>query len=158
MKRTVCSLNLFRHLRFRRRNGGGRRRRVNTCEALEDRTLLANIAVTDVYLTNGSGDRIDSPLYGTLVHVQTEFTTTDLPIGASYTFDHTIDGVTLSNTVNWGAGQSGNHSFTHRWGGWPILPDSLTATVTVDSSGTVSESNLNDNSLTANLIPQAPPI
>lgn len=105
-----------------------------------------NLSITNAYLTDANGNRVDSPLIGSLVYVQVEFQTQNLPAGSQYVISQNIDGYTLRHTIDWGAGRAGTGSWVHRWGAWPVAPGQHSVNVMLDASGSIQESSESDNS------------
>lgn len=124
-------------------------------ETLEARDLLAtNLWVTNAYLVDTDGNKIDKAAVGQLVMVQTEFKTQDLPANANYKVRFSIDGESKkTGTLTWGAGAAGTGSWVARWGDWVVKPGSHTVTVELDCDHTVSEINGADNDKSFNFSP-----
>lgn len=110
--------------------------------------VTANLKITNAYLTHYP--TADGPLgvafSGDQVSVHTEFETQDLPAGASYVISQTVNGVTLTDTVNWGAGMPGVHSWYHNWGPFTLGNGTNQVSVTLDATSALQESSKADNS------------
>ncbi len=119
-------------------------------EFLEDRiTPTGNITVTNAYVVDSSGQPLASINIGAFVSIQAEFTTLDLPAGASYVVDYTVNGLTRSTgTLTLGAGVSGTSSYDYYWGGFVATPGTNQVTVTVDPDQSVPETSYTDNTMT----------
>ncbi len=117
-------------------------------EALEIRTLLAaNLWITDAYLANADGERLEGPAVGAReVFVQVEFRTLDLLDDARYVLRHTLGDVTLTGTpITWGAGRLGESSWYHRWGAWVVPSGTPTVQVSLDADNQITETDESDN-------------
>ena len=104
-----------------------------------------NIVVTDVYLTDGDFNRLDSSVLGERLYVAVEYTTFNLPGGSNYDVFFTVDGVTLAfNDRTSGAGFGVG---VWRWirAGWYSEPGTHTVSVTVDANSDVVEDDETDN-------------
>ena len=104
-----------------------------------------NLKVTSVYLTDASGNRLNSPSYGMPVYLQVEFNTENLPAGTSYTLTETINGVTREFTLDWGAGLAGTGYWVHRWYAFAWSGQQQTIDVTLDAANRIDEVFENDN-------------
>ncbi len=146
---------LMRFFRSRRQQASSdaRQRRLSM-EPLEERRLLsANLALIDAYLVDGQNNEITSPILGERIGVRAVFETTDLPAGAQYTLDYTIDGVTLSNSrLTVGAGEA-FASYSVAKTGWHATAGTHTLVVQIDAGDLVAESNEADNTLSFNFVP-----
>jgi hypothetical protein len=118
-------------------------------ELLEDRlTPAGNITITNAFVVDSSNQPITAINIGEFVSIQADFTTQDLPGGASYVVGYTVNGLTQdSGAVTWGAGLSGTNSFDSYWGGFVATPGTNQVTVTVDPEHTVPETTYADNTM-----------
>src|SRR5215212_752461 len=91
-------------------------------ESLEGRILLANIHMTDAYLTDANGNKLSSVAVGNQPFIQVEFTTTGLSAAAHYDISATTSGRTFTNTINWGAGGAGTGVWVFRIGQYLVRP------------------------------------
>lgn len=112
-----------------------------------------NLRLTDAFLTDHDGtyqfhNGQQAPaLEGTSVlYVQVLFQTQDLPAGASYVISQTVNGVTLTDRVSYGAGMAGVHSWYHRWGPFHIVPGTNSISASLDVNNDVHETSGADNS------------
>jgi hypothetical protein len=121
--------------------------------------MLANIAVTSVFLRDGLGQRIDEIPLGEQVAVQVNFTTTDAPAGQGYQISYNLDGEILTQNVTLGAGQSNGSFFTWR-SGWYAEPGVHNVEVFVDSLDDIAEDTEFDNTglLTFTPVTATPPV
>lgn len=110
----------------------------------------ANLRVIDAYLTDNAGNRLADIRPGTVVYVQVEFETKDLPAGSSYAIRQSIDGVIKTNTINWSAGRTGTGRYIHRFGAWTLNAGTQTVTVMLDAANSIAETNETDNTRTFN--------
>jgi hypothetical protein len=112
-------------------------------EHLEDRRLLAaNLNLIDAYLVDGQFNQITSTVLGEKVGVRAVFEAVDLPEGAEYKVDFTIDGVTLTGLTLKGKTDG---TFTQNKTGWYATAGEHTVVVKVDGEEVVSESDESDN-------------
>jgi murein DD-endopeptidase MepM/ murein hydrolase activator NlpD len=128
-------------------------------EPLEGRVLLtANLHILSVCVTDNESHPITSPVIGTFATVRVDFTTTDLPPGASYTISQTVGGVTSTTSTSLGAGTSGTHSWSVS-NGWAVKhTGQTTAAVTLDSQNTVAETDEVDNTGSVTVTPLQLPL
>ena len=115
-------------------------------EGLEDRRPLANLAIADVFLIDGQGNRLDAVSEGDIVGVRVNFQTEDLPPGSQYAVQRCLNGDCQSATLNWGAGNSGVGSWIAVWYSWHIPAGAITVQVLLDAADGVTETSENDNS------------
>ncbi len=122
-------------------------------ELLESRRLMANLSFSDVFLRDGNGDRIETPVIGEQVAVQAAFVTQSLPSDASYRIEFKVDGVPLSSPeIDSGAGVRSDDYYWWR-SGWFATPGTKTVTVTLDADNTVQETDETDNTFTFQFTP-----
>lgn len=146
---------LQRALSSKRVNARRQRHAVKySTEVLEDRWVPANIAVTGAFLYNGQGTQITAPVLGERLYVRVTYDTQDLPADASYNLRFAVDGVPLTFTaITSGAGLTSGSWFYTRTGWFAESLGTHTATVTVDSTDTILETNEADNSASINFTP-----
>ena len=116
-------------------------------EPLEDRTLLANLHINDVYVADRNGVELTSIAAGEVVYLQVEFSTTDLPASANYTVDVTLNGQTYSPSLTWGAGLAGTSNWVLRWGTWLPTSGVNSGSALLDADNDVAETNGGDNAM-----------
>jgi murein DD-endopeptidase MepM/ murein hydrolase activator NlpD len=104
-------------------------------------------------MTDADGNTLSPAAVGQQMFLQVEYQATDLPTGVSYTISSTVDGVTLNDTLDWGAGISGTTFWIHRLGVWLAYPGLHAGTAVLDSTNTIGESNESDNSMTVGFRP-----
>ncbi len=116
-------------------------------EFLEVRlTPTGNIAVTNAFLVNPSDQPVSSVSPGEYVDIQVDFTTQDLPSGASYRIEFDLNGLTFDTAyIGYGAGESGLQSWYYYDGSVVPSPGANQATVDVDPDQSVLESSYADN-------------
>ncbi|MCA9155411.1 MAG: peptidoglycan DD-metalloendopeptidase family protein, partial [Planctomycetales bacterium] len=135
-----------------KRQPASRRRRRALFESLESRQLLAvDLQVTDAYLIDGMGLRINEPVLGEQMFVRVEFATTDLPVGSQYQVEVQIDGVPRrSGTLFNGAGSAtGSGSVTLN--GWFATQPTHELFARVDADNVVPENDELNNSTVVQL-------
>ncbi|MGH8246169.1 MAG: hypothetical protein ACREUU_07030, partial [Gammaproteobacteria bacterium] len=118
-------------------------------ETLEPRTLLANMAVTDLYLIDLDGDPVAEPTTGTLVRGRVDFTHSGIPTGTPFQVKFTFDNETYIRNM-----QTGGFvifSFTNE--NWLLTPGAHTFQVHIDSLDQISETNNADNFKTVSINP-----
>src|SRR5882672_6491643 len=108
------------------------RPRGSMLESLESRILLANIHMTDAYLTDAEGHKLTSVAVGNQPFIQVEFTTTGLSGAAHYDITASTSGRTFANTINWGAGGAGTGVWIFRVGQYLVLPGLNSVSVSLD--------------------------
>ncbi len=113
----------------------------------------ANIALIEVYMADLNGNRVDTPAVGTNAFMFARFSTTDLAANASYTIRMTVAGVNRTTSSSSGAGLAGTHTYNVLLGDWIITTGFKSATIGLDSTGSVAETNEIDNSGVASFTP-----
>jgi subtilase family serine protease len=117
-------------------------------EMLEDRRVLANLAVTNAFLIDGQSQPITQPVVGEQITVRVNFTTNSLAPGTSYRIAYTVDGVTLSfDEITSGAGLTSGTFHWSRSGWFAESVGSHNVTVTLDADNGIGETNEADNSV-----------
>ncbi len=122
-------------------------------ESLESRRMLANLAVTSVKLTNGSGVVLNPVPMGAFVSVEVGFDISNLPAGSTYRIRTTVNGQSLDGPVlDWGAG-GGSGPAGYRWGQHYVntTAGSVIVQATLDVFGSVVETNEADNTMSASI-------
>jgi hypothetical protein len=131
-------------------------------EPLEARlTLTANIAITSASVVNSSGSPINSVNIGESVDILANYTTSNLPSGASYTINFEVNGLILATgSLTSGAGTSGTTSFSYNShtaaDDFTTTPGSNQVIVVIDPANSVAESTYSDNSYSFNFTATAP--
>jgi subtilase family serine protease len=136
----------------KRRNdrSGPTRRRLRPArlevEVLEDRLAPANLAMTNALVVDVNNNPLPSVVAGDWVYIQADFTTQDLPAGASYRVAFMVNGLTVDSAyVNWGAGMSGTGYWDYYIGTFIATPGANDVTITVDPDRSVLETTNADN-------------
>ncbi|MCA9058045.1 MAG: peptidoglycan DD-metalloendopeptidase family protein, partial [Planctomycetaceae bacterium] len=153
-RQAVSRVNIFLRSLLGRSSAGrkaviNRRRRAgwNTraIEFLEDRALLANIAVTGARLRDFSGSTVTTPFRGEMVALEVSFQTADLDSADSYDISFSIDGTTVTTTgLTYGAGLAFGNWFVWR-SGWFATNASHDVVIQVDSGNSIAETLESDN-------------
>jgi subtilase family serine protease len=119
-------------------------------EFLEERvTPTGGITITDAFVVNASDQPLTVVNAGQRISIQADFTTEDLPAGASYAFDYDVNGLTRqSSYVNLGAGLSGTNSYYDYWGSFVASPGTNQVTVTVAPQQTAHSTSAGYNTNT----------
>jgi murein DD-endopeptidase MepM/ murein hydrolase activator NlpD len=117
--------------------------------------LATNLSISDAYLMDGSGQRQESALIGEFVGIRFDFRTEDLPANSTYTVAVTIDGVTKTRDMAFGAGQPAG-GWWNGISGWIVLDRQYDVTVRLDSQNVVAESNESDNTMSFSFTPIQP--
>ena len=130
-------------------------RRCLPLESLERRDLMtANLWVSDAYLADSKGTKLDSVAVGQMVSVQSEFHVSGLPVDTVYTLKYSIDGVAHASTpISLGAGAVGTSDFVKLLGDWVVKPGAHTVQVELDSMHNIAESSEADNALSFQFMP-----
>ncbi len=115
-----------------------------------------NLALTDVFMSDADGNEVATPAIGSYAYMVAHFTTTDLPANANYVVRMTVAGQNIDYPITWGAGAAGTGSYVIQLGVWMITSGFKTASVTLDATNTVGETNGADNSGTTNFTPASP--
>ena len=126
----------------------GKVRRTICFERMETRKLLANLWLTDAYITNGLGNRIAAADEGEYVNIGMSFSTLGLPAGVNYVVRRTINGKSDDVTLNWGVGNAGQGNWGAGWGLGYVVAGLNTITVTLDATNAIGETSETDNSMT----------
>jgi hypothetical protein len=129
-------------------------------EFLETRlTLTGNIAITGAILLGGNGQPVSDPAAGQGVYVEAEFTTSNLPSGASYRVAYNFDGLTIdSGYISDGAGDSATASSSYESAEFIPSPGTNQVTVTVDPDDSVAESSYTDNTISFTFTATSPAV
>ncbi len=146
------SLRLKSHAKTTAKN---RFRRSMPLESLERRDLMAaNLWVSDAYLADSKGTKLDTVAVGQMVSVQAEFHTLGLPADSAYTLKYSIDGVAHTSTpVSLGSGAAVTTFFDKLLGDWVVKPGSHTVKVELDAMHNIAESSEVDNVLSFQFTP-----
>ena len=107
-------------------------------------TSGTNLAIEDVYLTNGLGERVTEPVIGERLNVRVEYVAAGLPPSASYQLSVEVDGIPLESMRTEGAGL-GYSEWTLNRIGWYARDKTHQVHVTLDATGNVAESDESDN-------------
>ena len=137
------------------RNSSGHSRRFKSLKSsvaadiltLEPRILPAvNLKLTDVFLVNGQGRKIESPVIGETVRVHAKWDASEIAIGDNYTVRFIVNGVPLD--VGFQSESSSERSL--QWTRWNWIAESGLSNVRVqlDAGGVISEANERDNTRT----------
>jgi murein DD-endopeptidase MepM/ murein hydrolase activator NlpD len=144
---------------LRTKQGEKRRTRKPSFECLEERAVPAGLGIslppppggmpaadlwiTDAYLVNNAGDRIDSPAAGELVHVKAEFKGVAIPKGRM-TLAATVDGVTQTFQFTFDKNYPDGSWWAH-WGTFGFRPGSHNVHVAIDANNDYHDLNPNDD-------------
>jgi murein DD-endopeptidase MepM/ murein hydrolase activator NlpD len=132
-----------------------------TLEALEDRRVLANLAITSAFIADGNLNAISQSVVGERIMVRVNYTTNMLAANASYRIGYTVDGVTIGYTgLTTGAGLTSGSFDWSRSGWYAESPGTHNASVFLDADNTVAETNEADNtaSFSFNVVTATPPV
>ncbi len=122
-------------------------------EILEDRALLANLAIAEAFLVSGTNVRQTNPILGEQLEVRANYTSANLASNASYAIRVTIDGVSVDRqNITSGAGFGTGTWFADVFHGFAESGTKV-VTVTLDSLNQVTEDNENDNTTTFTFTP-----
>jgi hypothetical protein len=132
----------------RRRSGCAMGDSARLLDPLEGRVLLsANIVATGGSVVDASDKPITSISAGQQVYIQANYSTTNMPAGASYHVSIMVNGLTIqSGDVTFGAGMSGKANWLYYFGTFFASPGTNQVTVTIDPDHSVAESSFTDNS------------
>jgi hypothetical protein len=96
-------------------------------------TTLPSIQITSVSLVNANDQPVSFVAAGQPVYVEANYTTSNLPAGATYRLTYHVDGVTLTTgPLTLGTGASGTQYCYMYWGTFAPAAGDETATVTVN--------------------------
>ena len=120
-------------------------------ERLEGRTLLANIAVANAYLTDVNFNRLETPpAVGEEYGIRVDFTTTDVPETTRFRVLNGVDGVNITSDPV-AAGGTWHGRF-----GYFAKPEGAEIRVKLDSTALVAETDETDNEVTFSFTPVEP--
>ena len=131
-----------------------------TTEALEDRALLTNLALTGASLVQGDdATPLSNAILGEQVNVRVDYVTDDQAL-ADYRVEFRVDGVVLDTVTNQGTGGGNSGSFFLATRGWYATPGTHTIEVILDADDDIAEDNETDNSttFTVSTFAAAPPV
>jgi hypothetical protein len=108
---------------------------------------VVNIAITDASVVDTNENPITTVTIGEDVYIRADFTTQNLPSGASYRVAYTVNGLTRdSSFFSYGAGLS-TGTGNEYWGTFRATPGTNQVIVTVDPDHSVAESTYTDNTI-----------
>ncbi len=116
--------------------------------------MAANLWVSDAYLADSMGTKLESVAVGQMVSVKAEFHTLGLPVDTAYALKYSIDGVAhASDPVSLGSGAAVTTFFDKLLGDWVVKPGSHTVKVELDAMNNIAESSEVDNVLSFQFTP-----
>ena len=114
-------------------------------ELLETRALLAgNLELTGAMLVDGNDQPIAAPVFGETTQVRVEWRSTDIVANSPFRVRVAIDNVPLDSPQIMGVVGT-NAAQSQVVGGWIATPGSHTVQVSLDSDGSIAETNEADN-------------
>jgi murein DD-endopeptidase MepM/ murein hydrolase activator NlpD len=146
----------------------GQKRRTTrpSLEALEDRAVpalfgglgvTANLWITDAFLVNDAGDRIDSTAVGEMVHVKATFKSLAIPAGSMTVSASIDDGPAQTMPFQIDATFPGEVSWFAKLGTFALRPGTHNVHVVIDANNDYHELNPNDNVKDFSVTPDAKP-
>jgi len=143
--------------RLRKQRQATRAGRLRCFEKLENRRLLsADLRITDLYLRDYLGKRVETAPIGEQIEVVAEWESSNLDINAKYDVRFTVNGfeLTLPNQSKGAGASSANSSIAQL--GWYAQEGINTMEVLIDSNDTISELSETNNRITRHFIASTP--